>query len=67
MIENVQFPPAATVAPQVLICEKSAALVPVRLMPLMKSVPEPEFVSVTVRAAEGMVTRLIPEIHTEWG
>ena len=45
----VQFAPAATLAPQVLVCEKSPLFVPVIVMPepLKVSVALPVFVRVT--------------------
>jgi hypothetical protein len=47
----VQLAPAATLVPQVLVCEKELALVPVIEMPspapLNVSAPVPVFVSVT--------------------
>ncbi len=52
--EMVQLAPAASVlglTGQVLVCAKSAALVPVRLMPVIESAAVPVLVRVTVCAA----------------
>ena len=45
--ETLQFAPAATLVPQVLVCAKSPALVPVTAMLVMVRVPVPVLVSVT--------------------
>jgi hypothetical protein len=47
----VQKETAGTLVPQSLVCEKSLLLRPAKLMPLMVSVPVPEFVSFTPCAA----------------
>jgi hypothetical protein len=47
----VQLAPAATLAPQVLVCAKSPGLAPVIVMPLMDSVELPVFDRVTFWAA----------------
>ena len=47
----VQFPPDAREEPQVLVCVKSAELVPVNEMELMLRLAGPTFVNVTVLAA----------------
>jgi hypothetical protein len=47
----VQFLPAATLLPQVLVCAKSEALVPVKETPTPVKAVVPEFVTVTVLAA----------------
>jgi hypothetical protein len=44
----VQLAPAATLAPQVLVCAKSPGLAPVIVMPLMDSAELPVFDRVTV-------------------
>src|SRR5690348_2729907 len=49
--EIEQLPPAATLDPQVLVCAKSPALVPVTAMVVMVSVAEPGLLSVTGCAA----------------
>jgi len=46
----VQFPPAARLEPQVLVCAKSPGFVPVRLMLLMVSVAFPLLLNVTALA-----------------
>jgi hypothetical protein len=43
----VQLAPAATLAPQVLVCANSPGLAPVLVMPLMDSVELPVFDRVT--------------------
>ena len=47
----VQLPPAATELPQLLLCAKSLAFVPVTARLLMISAAFPPFVNVTLRAA----------------
>src|SRR5262245_21088765 len=47
----VQFPPEAREEPQVLVCEKSAELLPVKEIELMVRVPGPTLAKVTVFAA----------------
>src|ERR1039457_756674 len=49
--EILQFPPAATLAPQVLVCAKSPALVPVTARLLIRRVAVPVLLSVTDWAA----------------
>src|ERR1035441_9703894 len=47
----LQLPPAATLAPQVLVCAKSPGLVPVTARPLIRRVAVPVLLSVTDWAA----------------
>lgn len=47
---NVQLPPAAMLAPQVFVCEKSPAWAPVKLMLAILKAAAPPLVNVTVRA-----------------
>src|ERR1017187_3682190 len=49
--EMLQFPPAATLAPQVLVCAKSPGLVPVTARLLIRRVAEPMLLRVTDWAA----------------
>jgi hypothetical protein len=54
----VQFAPAATLAPQLLVCAKSLALVPESAMLVTLKDVLPEFVRVTVWA--------VPVVPTDW-
>src|ERR1035437_7343913 len=45
--EMLQLPPAATLAPQVLVCAKSPAFVPVTPMLVIVRAPDPVLLSVT--------------------
>src|ERR1039457_5271426 len=47
----LQLPPAATLAPQVLVCAKSPGLVPVTARLLIRRVAEPVLLSITDWAA----------------
>jgi hypothetical protein len=44
--ETVQFAPAASVVPQVVVCLKPPGLAPTMLMPLIVSAELPEFVRI---------------------
>jgi hypothetical protein len=48
--EMLQFPPAATLAPHVLVCAKSPAFVPVTAMLVIDRAPDPVLFSVTAWA-----------------
>ena len=55
-----QLAPAATLVPQVLVCTKSAALVPVIAMLVIESAAVPPFVSVMAFAALLVFTFWLP-------
>jgi hypothetical protein len=55
MTETAHVASAARDVPQVFVCVKVDAFVPVMLMPVMVSVAVPEFVSVTVCAVDAVV------------
>jgi len=54
----VQFAPAASVGPQVLVWEKSPALVPVIPMLAIDSVDPPELVKVVGKLVDVLIRRL---------
>jgi hypothetical protein len=67
----VQLPPAATLAPQLLLCAKSLGFAPVSAIPLILKAPLPVLLKVTVWAALVAPTawlpkaRLLADIATE--
>jgi hypothetical protein len=67
----VQLPPAATLAPQLLLCAKSMGFAPVSAIPLILKAPLPVLLKVTVWAALVAPTawlpkaRLLADIATE--
>lgn len=60
--EIVQLPPAATVAPQLLVSANWVGLVPVKLMPVMLSAPLPLLLSVTAVAELVVPTGTLPKL-----
>jgi hypothetical protein len=58
-----QLPPAASELPQVLVWEKSPALVPVTVMLVKFKVASPLLVTVTVWAAVGVPINWLPKVR----
>src|SRR5438874_2678114 len=63
----VQLPPAATLAPQLLVCPKSPGLVPVKPMLVMVNAAPLGFESVTALAALVVPTFWLPKSGVEGG
>src|SRR5438128_10096125 len=63
----VQLPPAATLAPQLLVCPKSPGLVPVKPMLVMVNATPLGFESVTTLAALVVPTLWLPKSGTGEG
>jgi hypothetical protein len=60
-----QLPPAATLEPQVLLCEKSPAAAPAMLMPVTVSAAVPVFESVRLCVALVVPTSCPPNVRLE--
>jgi hypothetical protein len=58
----VQIAPPARLVPQLLVCAKSPGFAPVKVMPVIASVPVPPLESVTVWAALVVFTNWLPKL-----